>query len=80
MVRMFKALCLRDCVQDAVEEFGRSYIRSRAGEAYTIPEDSPLLIHFRPLEQLPKKEAERVVEEENPAAPLPKPKSRAKKG
>ena len=74
MVRVFKALCLRDCVQDAIEELNRSYIRYRAGKEYMIPEDSPLLIHFRPLEQLPKKEAERVVEEENPAAPFPKPK------
>ena len=78
MSRMFKALCLRDCVQDAIEELNRPFARYRANQEYIIPEDSPLLIHFQPLEQLDKKEAERVVEEEDLTAPLPKPKSRAK--
>jgi len=86
MSRMFKALCLRDCVQDAIEELNRPFARYRANQEYIIPEDSPLLMHFKPLEQLPKKEGERVVEEENLAAPVPKPKAkpkakpRAKKG
>jgi len=75
MVRTFKARCIRDCAQDAIEGV-RPYARYRANREYYIPEDSPLLMHFDPLEELPKKEAERVVEEENLAAELPKPKAR----
>ena len=70
MLRSFKALCLRTCAQDANEELQRPYAYYRQGEEYVIREDSPVLIHFRSLEELPKKEAERMAEEENLARPI----------
>ena len=69
-MRSFNALCLRNCAQDAHEESKRPYAYYRQGKEYVIREDSPLLIHFRPLEELPKKEAERVAAEENMARPV----------
>jgi hypothetical protein len=68
--KMFKALCLRDCAQDAVDELGRDYCYYRAGQTYLIREDSPVLPHFRPVEQLDKKEGERVQEEEGITRPV----------
>ena len=68
-MRSFEALCLRDCVQDANEELRRPYVRYRQGKKYIVREDSPLLVYFRPLEELPKKEGERVEAEENLAIP-----------
>ena len=70
MLRTFKALCIRECAQDANEELKRPYMHYREGREYNIREDSPVLIHFRPLEELPKKEAERVVEEGELAKPV----------
>ena len=72
----FKALCLRDCVQDAVEELKRPYVYYHAGREYLIREDSPLLPHFRSLEELPKKEGERVEAEEVLSRPLPRPRKK----
>ena len=68
--KVFKAVCLRDCAQDAIEEIDRPYVYYRQGREYLIREDSPLLIHFRPVEQLDKKEGERVLEEVNIARPV----------
>ncbi len=68
MARMFKALCLRDTVQD------NPYTYFKAGLEYVIPEDCPVIVHFKPLEQLSQKESEKV-EEEGP----PPPKAPAKK-
>lgn len=68
--KVFEALCLRDCAQDAIDEIQRPYVYYRAGQRYMIREDSPLLIHFRPLEQLDKKDGERVLEEVNIARPV----------
>ncbi len=62
MARMFKALCLRDTVQD------NPYMYFRAGLEYVIPEDSPVLVHFKPVEELSKKESEKV-QEEGPSPP-----------
>jgi len=67
---VFKALCLRNCVQDAVEELGRPYCYYVAGHEYLIRDDSPVLPHFKPLEQLAKKEGERVEAEVNLAKPV----------
>lgn len=64
MARLFKAVCLRDCVQDV------PYFYYKAGMEYTIPEDSPVLKHFEPLEQLDKKEADKV-KAEGPPPPEP---------
>jgi hypothetical protein len=64
MARMFKAVCLRDCVQDV------PYMYYKAGMKYTIPEDSPVLPHFQPLEELSKKEADKV-KAEGPPPPEP---------
>jgi hypothetical protein len=61
---MYKALCLRDTVQD------NPYVYYKAGMEYVIPEDSPVQKHFKPLEELPRKEAERI-EEEGPPPPKP---------
>lgn len=63
-LKMFKALCLRDCAQDAVDEVDRPYCYYRAGQTYLIREDSPVLPHFRPVEQLDQREGERVLAEE----------------
>jgi hypothetical protein len=68
MARMFKALCLRDCAQDAIEGV-RPFARYREGKEYFIPEDSPLLVHFRPLEELPAKDQEVVAPSQVPIAP-----------
>lgn len=70
--KMFKALCLRDCVQDAVDEVDRPYCYYYAGREYMIREDSPVLPHFRPVEQLDKKEGERVLAEEVISRPIPR--------
>jgi hypothetical protein len=67
---VFKALCMRDCAQDAVEELGRPYCYYRAGHEYLIRDDSPVLPHFRPIEELPKKEGERAEAEVNLAKPV----------
>jgi len=72
----FKALCLRDCAQDAVEEFNRPYCHYRAGREYIIREDSPVLPHFRRVEELPKKEGERVEAEEVLSRPLSRPRKK----
>jgi hypothetical protein len=61
---MYRAVCLRDTVQD------NPYQYYKAGMEYVIPEDSPVQAHFRPLEQLSKKEGERI-EEEGPPPPKP---------
>jgi len=58
MSRVYRALCLRDTVQDNPYQF------FRIGVEYMIPEDSPVAKHFKPLEELSKKEADRVVGEE----------------
>jgi hypothetical protein len=63
-------------VQDAVEELKRPYVYYHAGREYLIREDSPVIIHFRPLEQLPKKEGERVEAEEVLSRPLPRPRKK----
>ena len=68
MARMYKALCLRDTVQDIPYQY------FMAGHEYVIPEDSPVQRHFQPLEQLSAKESEKV-EKEGP----PPPKSHARK-
>jgi len=64
VARLFKALCQRDCVQDVPYQY------FKAGFEYTIPEDSPVAVHFKPLEELAKKEADRVVAE-GPPPPQP---------
>jgi hypothetical protein len=69
MARMYKAVCLTDTVQD------NPYQYYRAGHEYVIPEDCPVARHFKPLEQLSRKESEKV-EEEGP--PSPKPYARKK--
>jgi hypothetical protein len=38
----------------------------KAGMKYTIREDSPVAAHFRPLQELSKKESERIMEEGPP--------------
>ena len=55
--RIYRARCLRDTVQD------NPYQYFKEGVEYMIPEDSPVRFHFEPLEELAKKEAERVVAE-----------------
>jgi len=57
MPRMYKALCLRDTVQDIPYQYFKE------GKEYVIPEDSPCAKHFKPLEELSKKEGERIQEE-----------------
>jgi hypothetical protein len=57
MARMYKALCERDTVMD------NPYQYFKAGKEYYISEDCPVAVHFRPLEQLPAKETEKVIEE-----------------
>lgn len=64
MSRVYRALCLRDTVQDNPYQF------FKAGTEYTIPEDSPVQAHFKPLEELAKKEGERVVAEEELHKPV----------
>jgi len=61
--RMYRAKCLRDTVQD------NPYQYFRAGEEYMIPEDSPVALHFQPLEQLSPKESAKVIEEIKESAP-----------
>jgi len=61
---MYEATCLRDTVQD------NPYQYFKAGEVYTIPEDSPVAVHFsKPIREVSEKEAERIAEEGRPAAP-----------
>jgi len=67
MAKFFKARCLRDTVQD------NPYMYYRAGEEYTISEDSVVRIHFEPLEELSKAQADRHVAE-NPTPPKPESK------
>lgn len=60
MSRMYEAMCLRDTVQDTPYQY------FEAGKVYTIPEDSPVATHFRPLQELSRKESERIEEEGPP--------------
>ena len=62
MAKMFRALCLRDTVQDI------PYMYYFAGKEYIISEDSVVREHFRPLEELSKREADKVIAE-GPAPP-----------
>jgi hypothetical protein len=62
MTRMYKAVCQRDTVQD------NPYQYFKAGFEYVIPEDCPVATHFKPVEQLSKKESEKIAEEGPPPA------------
>ena len=71
MARMYKALCLRDTVQDNPFQY------FRAGVEYVIPEDCPVAKHFQRIgSELSAKEAEEVLEKgelkdpSNPNKPL----------
>jgi hypothetical protein len=55
---MYKALCLTDTVQDVPYQY------FKAGVEYVIPEDCPVIRHFKRVgAELDTKEAERLAEE-----------------
>lgn len=64
MARVYRAVCLRDTVQD------NPYQYFVAGKEYMISEDSPVAVHFKPLEELSKKEADTVIGEERLSKPV----------
>ena len=57
MPKMFRARCLRDTVQDV------PYMYYFQGKEYIISENSVVREHFEPLEELSKKEADKVIGE-----------------